>query len=90
MIDIPVGKALVAVPVKRNRYICDGCALLEINECTVMNCGFDLIYKLVDYPVRECSKCEESYDSYENNSIEVYDYCPSCGVRLLEPEDDTE
>jgi hypothetical protein len=59
MIDIPIGKALVAVEIKCNPY-CDECDISEIktdaNNCPMLcvnylrKDGKDVFFKLVDYP----------------------------------------
>ena len=53
MIDIPIGKALVAV--ERKRESCRGCALL--NRCgghvICRRDGKNVIFKLVDWPAKE-------------------------------------
>ena len=57
MIDIPVGKALVAVE-NLNPENCQGCALIAMNNCSKHICCTnkrrrdkkDVIFQLADYP----------------------------------------
>jgi hypothetical protein len=60
MIDIPIGKALVAVEAEKAE--CDGCILTKVTEAVCWNfpCNFserkdgkNVIFKLVDYPAKE-------------------------------------
>jgi hypothetical protein len=62
MIDIPLGKALVAVDTKEG---CFNCALVRTGECSLSNkpCvgtkrkdGKDVVFKLVDYSPKSGEK----------------------------------
>jgi pyruvate formate-lyase activating enzyme-like uncharacterized protein len=62
MIDLPTGKALVAVEIKQGCYYC---ALVHTGECNLDSkpCvgykrkdGKDVIFKLVDYPPKEAQE----------------------------------
>jgi len=70
-------------------------AISALNKEWKQRYGKMLLWKLDEcdyYQFVECPECEAGYiyDYNELDFFEKYNYCPSCGVRLLPPGEDGE